>query len=366
LSNQILLFSDWLLSFFRSKRVPIPENPQKILLCNIANLGDVVISTTVLPLIKKRYPNCEIGFLVSSAAEIAIQNHPLVSRIHVFDHWYISTYGKCKAALHHWTHSRKAIKELRQARYDISINLYSYFPNALPLLARARIPVRIGYTTGGFSSQLTHPMKWDFADRYVGCAHLHLLTALGIEIAHESPLPSYDYKKNTSDYVVIHMGSSSRVKEWEMAKWIQLIRQIEKSGIPVLLTGKGEQEQLLCNEVASQTGSKNLCNRLNWPDFVSTIQEASLLIAVDSVTVHIAAGTLTPTIVIFAGVNSPHMWVPPAASCKPMMHRVPCAPCFNKSGCSSMLCIRGIAVTDVFQHVKSILTVIPREGSLVK
>ncbi|HSX38041.1 MAG TPA: glycosyltransferase family 9 protein, partial [Chlamydiales bacterium] len=223
----------------RPNRRPIPENPQKILLCNIANLGDVVISTTVLPIVKKRYPNCEIGFLTSSMAKVAIQDHPLVSRVHVFDHWYLSTYGKCKAALHHWKTRKRALSEIGQ--YDLAIDLYSYFPNAIPLLTKARIPIRIGYPTGGFSNLLTHPMKWDFPDRYVGIAHFHLLTALGIDIIDESPLPAYNYKKKSSKHIVVHMGSSSKLKEWEPKKWVQLIQRIEESDSEVILTGKGER-----------------------------------------------------------------------------------------------------------------------------
>ncbi len=333
----------------QKKESLIPENPKKILICNLANFGDVVISTTVLPVLKKRYPNCEIGYLTATATGKAVlKDHPLVSKVHFFDHWYLNRF-RCKAALHHIKSSRQALKEIREERYDLAIDLYSYFPNAIPFLARAKIPVRIGYPTGGFSNLLTHSVAWTFQDRYVGWAHLHLLEVLGIEIQKESPLPSYNYKKKTGEYVVFHMGSTSVLKEWDVKQWIQLALRFEAFGWAIVLTGKGDRERKLCREVASSTKAKNLCDQLDWMEFVMTIQEAKVVITVDTAAVHIAAGSLTPTIVLYAGINSPHMWVPPFHFCKLLMNRVACAPCFNKKGCVTMDCIRGIRVEDVYQ-----------------
>lgn len=325
LSNAILLF--WNKLYRRKKKTSlIPANPKKMLLCNIANFGDVVISTTVLPVIKKKYPHCDIGFLTSSASAVVLKNHSLVTRVHSFDHWYLHrSRSKCKAALHlpilqYCASRRRALQELNEIQYDMAIDLYSYFPNAIPLLAKSQIPVRIGYTTGGFSNLLTHPVEWNFYDRYVGHAHLHLLRTLGIDVSDESPLPSYNYKKEARDYIVVHMGSSDALKEWEPEKWVELIRRLEANGEKIVLTGKGERESALCRHVANTTSAKDLSNKLSWPEFVATIQEARLLISVDSVAVHIAAGSLTPTVGLFSGINSPPMWMPPFPLYKGIMH----------------------------------------------
>lgn len=349
LSNHFLIFMNHML-WWKRRNASIPQHPKKILLCNLANFGDVIISTTVLPVIKRQYPDCEIGFLASTAAgQNVLRDHPLIHRVHSFDHWYLqpSSLAKCKAALH-WGHS-KILRELKEIQYDLAIDLYPYFPNAIPLLEKSGIPVRIGYPTGGFSNLLTHPVKWDFADRYVGYAHLHLLQHLGIDISKESPLPHYRFFKKRSDSVVVHMGSSSSVKEWNVENWIHLVRRLEESQCKVILTGKGDREMLQCEQVAQNTTAKNLCNRLNWIDFVMTIQEARLLVAVDSVTVHIAAGSQTPTLVLFAGLNSPHMWIPPFPQCKGIMNRVSCSPCYKKAGCSTMNCIKGIEIEEVYK-----------------
>lgn len=351
LSNAILLF---LTKILRSKKRggSIPANPKRILLCNIANFGDVVISTAVLPAIKKRFPHCEIGFMTSSMSAIVLKEHPLVARVHRFDHWYLHRHlGILKTLLSHWTSRKRLLQELKQVRYDIVIDLYSYFPNSIPLLAKSGIPVRIGYTTGGFSGLLTHPVTWNFYDRYVGCAHVHLLSLLGIDPSKTSPLPSYNYAKTKGDYIVVHMGSSQKLKEWEPEKWIALIRKLQANGEKVVLTGKGAREGDLCQFVAAQTAAKDLSNQLNWMEFVVTVQEARLLISVDSAAVHIAAAASTPTLGILSGINSFHMWTPPSPCYIGMMEQVPCAPCLNKDGCSTMACIKKIGVEESYRNI---------------
>lgn len=308
LSNLILRF----LSFLAQKPTyipPIPKNPKKILLSNIANFGDVVISTTVLPLIKQAYPDCEIGFLTSTNSKVVLENHPLISHLHTYDHWYLH---KCKAALHFKT-CKRLLKELRQTSYDLAIDLYPYFPNTIPLLAKSGIPIRIGYPTGGFSKLLTHSMPWQFPDRYASYAHHHLLTPLGIDITQASPLPFYRYGRQTKPYIVIHMGSSTPLKEWEESKWIELISKLKKDGHTIFLTGKGDRETAICNRVAEKTGVKNLADQLNWAEFVLKIQEAQLVISVDSAATHITAAVKVPLIVLFSKINPPEMWAPPSS-----------------------------------------------------
>lgn len=354
-------FWNWAISslsfILRTRRrfFSIPK-PKKILLSNLANYGDLVISTTVLPVLKKHFPDCEIGFLAGNPmGQQVLGGHPSITWIHEFGHFYLNRarLGKCKAVLHHWKSRRKVIREIRRIGYDVAIDLYPYFPNAIPLFAQCRIPVRIGYPTGGFSKLLTHSAKWDFADRYVGYAALHLLEFLGIDLKDESCLPSYRKKEISNKAIVIHMGTADRKKEWGCENWVHLIRKFQ--GEKIYLTGSGKREEELCRKVAESTSAVNLCGKLAWEEFVSTIQGAKLLIAVDSVPVHIAAGSLTPTVVLFTGINSPYMWVPPSPVCKRVIKRVSCAPCFNKKGCAEMSCIQGILVNDVYKSAVGLL-----------
>ena len=122
----------------------------------------------------------------------------------------------------------------------------------------------------------------------------------------------------------------------------------------ICLTGAGQRELEMCTKVAKATQTTNLCDQLNWTNFVLKIQEARMLITVDTAAVHIAAASLTPTVALYAGMNSPPMWIPPSPACKSLIKRVMCAPCFQRKGCAQMTCIRGIEVDEVYRAALSL------------
>ncbi len=295
--------------FFRKEESNIPKDPKKLLVCNIAHLGDVIISTSVLPLLKQRYPDAQIDFLAGSHAAHVLLKHPLIDHVRIYNHPMMNRkVKKWLSALRlltgeNWLWSREKIEG-----YDIAIDLYSYFPNAIPILRK--IPVRIGFGTGGFSNMLTHVVPWYYEDCYIGQAHLHLLELLGIDITNASPLPDYRLTHEKSDEIVIHVASSTPKRDWELDKWIELIQKLGKK---IVLTGHGERDKKRCQIIAKKTNALNLCNALDFPAFVKRIQQAKLLICTETVAMHIAAASHTPMIALWTYRTKPQMWAPPHA-----------------------------------------------------
>lgn len=335
----------------------------RILVCNAASFGDVVISTVVLPVLKRQYPGCEIGFLTTLKTVEVLKEHPLVSYVHTINHWFCNREQSFyKAFFHYLIDLRRVIKEIRQRRYEIGIDLYShFFLSAIPILWRAKIPVRIGRFISGYSNLLTHIVPPSSPSDFTGQTHLNLLKILGIDISQESPFPYCFSQKNFSGlcpqkYVVVHMGSGYRLKEWDMQKWTQLVTQLIDQQEMVVVTGEGEREKIQCDQVAFNTGCLNYCNRLSWAEFVSVIQHAKLLISVDSVSVHLASAVQIPCVVLFAGISSIPIWKPPYSKCKVLMRPVACAPCLIREGCSRMSCIQEIQINEVLQSVNELQT----------
>lgn len=322
-ANFCLRWVDRVLRFCVTKKpMPLPPNPKRILLANIANLGDVVIATTVIPSLQKQFPNAKIDFLVNSMAKEVVAHHPAISIVHVFDHFYLRK--SFQALLRHFKTARAAKREIRSLHYDIAIDLQPFFPNAIPFLHRSGIPSLLGYATGGFGSLLTHsyPDECGF-DCYMGKNHLKLLEQAGMPISMDRPLPYYPSSGSgavSRDYIVVHMGSSRTEKKWVREEWVSLINQLQKMA-PVVLTGKGNREGDQCAVVAMETGAQDLSNQLDWQEFATIVQKAELVITVDSAAVHLAAASQTPCLVIFSEINPPSLWIPDYAKCKALIHR---------------------------------------------
>ena len=355
-------------TYFCTQNFTLPQSPQRILLSNSAHLGDVLILTTVLPVLKKAFPEAKIGLLIGSWSLQLVQGNPMIDWIHTADHWKlnradVSMWQKLKR---YWHTRRQALREIKDNRYEISIDLYPFFANFIPLLWEARIPVRIGYISGGFGSLLTHPQKWRNLNQHVSDYHVDLLKQLPIEKSHfvklQYNLPpnecnnEYEVERlltaasiDLSNYIVIHMGTGNRQKEWPIVKWQTLIEKLHVYGCNLVFTGRGKREadnaQLLMSQLSKCV---NACNKISWGAYISIIKRSKLIICLDSLAGHVAGAVDTPCIVIWSGLSNHHHWQPLSESRQILRYPMPCAPCYRSHGCMTMDCVHGVQVNDVY------------------
>lgn len=338
---------------------PVPP-PRRILVCNGAHLGDVVLATTVLPLLKQTFFGAQIGFLTGSWSQVVLEGHPSIDWIHTYDHWKLNraSIPLWKKLRQHLASRKAALASIREVYYDVAIDLYPHFPNAIPLLYDTGIPYRVGYTSGGYGPLLTHRLDWLEKGQSVATYHSDLLQLLGVQEKNETPslffpegmkLPEGLSEKR---YVIFHMGTGNAEKEWPIASWRELAERSAREGLTIVFTGRGEQERR--NIEAVREGiprTINLCDKLSWSAFVFLIHKTALLVSVDSAAGHIASSWKIPSVLLFCGINNQLVWRPVNENAAVLTESVPCAPCFRKRGCSSMHCIRGIPVERVFQEV---------------
>ncbi len=353
-----LFFCDFLCTFAPKKRTSV--TPRRILLSNLAHLGDVVLSTAVFQAIKEKYPESQIGFLGASASEIILQDHPLIDFVHIIDHWKLNRSSEpfLKKVLKYILQRRKAAREIRKQKYDVAIDLYPYFPNTSLLFWQAKIPVRIGYESGGLGKLFTHPHTWK--EQHVILAHLDLLK--DVDIASPLELPSPNLLKYhpirrlgspflDEGYVVIHMGSALKAKEWPLEKWAEVVSILSEKKVPIVFTGRGKREKDRIHKILAKAPyGVDLSDLLNWKEFCGIIAGAKVLVGVDSVAGHIASAYKVPTIVIYTGINSIEMWKPVGLK-DAFTSRVPCSPCHRKHGCLHMTCIRSVDTAKVAEKV---------------
>jgi len=291
---------------------------EKLLLCNIAHLGDIVIATSVLPVLKAALPHLKIGFLCSSSSSCVLQGHPEISWLHTLDHWKLNRTRmfKGKKALAYYATKTRAVDEIRNIGYDAAIDLYPFFPNAIPLLWKTKIPVRIGYKSGGFWPLLTHAIDWKEQHQYMADAHFDLLKQLPIEISRENLHYSFPRSHFTDrwglaeKFVIFHMGSGSKQKDWSEAAWREVAMGLNDRQI--VFTGKGREENESIQRVTQGLSHcLNLCDQLAWEDFCSVVSKASQIISVDSAIVHLAAAFAVPCVVLIVdSSNDAILWTP--------------------------------------------------------
>ncbi|MBS0652641.1 MAG: glycosyltransferase family 9 protein [Verrucomicrobia bacterium] len=276
------------------------------------------MSSAVIAEIRAKFPGCKIGFLVSKKSKVVLETCPPVDWVHEIHSWFVPGQPYWKNCLNYvhflFTQQRQLAKELAQIKYDAAIELRPFIPNIIPLFWKARIPVRIGFSSSGNSGLLNLPVEWN-CQEYLPYCYPSLLEKIEISLNdREKILPKISPKKDKpliagKPYLIFHLCSSDDRKELPIEFWNSLKLKCHSAGYSVYFTGMGNREKEIIDKVADNP-SFNLCNRLDWDQLVHHIQQAQGIVSVDSVPIHLAATFDVPTAAIFRSTNFSNLWKP--------------------------------------------------------
>lgn len=311
---------------------PIPENP-KILLCCWASLGDVLLASSVIPHIRRRWPLATIGFLCAPTSFSVIEGCKKIDNIHQVPSWMVFGQGKIRnlysLVYHFFAIYPKAIREIKKVGYDISIELHPFFPNCIPLMRRAGISRRVAFTSGGYDVWITDPVDFLDLGRYLPTLYPLLLEKIGIEIKEESQTSPASSLKGLCK-AVLHMGTSDPRKAWGSSYWGSLGRALKEKGYEIILTGKGKQDRALIAESGLESLGENLCDALDFQGLSKVIEEAALIISIDSLPVHLAALYGVPFVGLYLYNANVELWLPEAPNCYLLVHNACMRRCKEK------------------------------------
>lgn len=355
------------------RRVAAPlrvDPPRRVLVCNQAHLGDAILATAVLPVLRAHHPEAEIGMLVHPDAVRVAEAHRDIRHVHTVEHWHLNRRGESLPA-RLWRHqrsSREAVRTIRAVGYDLAIDLYHYFPNSIALLSRCGITRLAGWDSGGFGALLdvaaiNGPVPMPVLER-----HAALLLSLGMAPSEPlqpdlplsaAPLMAWQALARAHglppSYVALHLGAHDVHRRWPVDRWSAVATALTGRGHAVLLLGHGPAEVALCRQVVQACpGVVDLSGRLDWSGMLAAISQCSLLVAHDSAPIHVGAAYRRPRICLAAGINDLRVWLQRGPRSAVLMHPVPCAPCGHTSGCATMDCLRKVTPAEVLEAVATL------------
>lgn len=349
-----------------------PPQPKRILLMNGGHIGDIVIATSLLPVLRSAYPNAEIGFLTATWSHGVVRNHPEVTYTHCVDHWRMNRQEPSfvRKRLRYWRTRRQALKEIRALSYDISFSMHPWRADFLPLAWQAAIPVRAAFSNSLFAPLATVVAEYPDDDLPIhqGDCQVSLLSQVGIESHHarrrRSSLPATSDEAlnevrnllglsgaDRARYNVIHMGAGVQAKELPLSFWRDLACRLATDQ-PVVFTGRGARESSNVERVIDGLPScYNACDKLSWDGFVAAVRHADALYSVDSMASHVAAAVGTKCVAMFGGMNTIARWRPEAENCIIRSNPVPCSPCHHQHGCALMTCMEGFVPSEIISNI---------------
>lgn len=369
----IMSLLDWFGGIHPRRAAPLPDDRKlKVLVANWGHLGDLV---TVLPLIDflKRHPRvAEVGVVIGQWGLPVLALSNVATRVHVINHWALDRrpVSLIDKVFRYISQVSAISREIEAFRYDVSIDTFSTFPATHRITWRARIPFRIGFTSSGLGSYLTHPTHWTFDDdafatgpsRTLLYYQLRLLDHLIGSNRPKSLRASYpgftkidllpEKQPNNSRYIVLHLGPRD-FRDWPIEKWEQLARILIDKGWHLVATGAAGHEAEMAHGFSLRTGVQNLAGILSWQEFVTVLADASAIISVDTIAGHLGGCFGVRTIILTAGRQRIDLWRPNDPNAFMIRHPVDCAPCNRSRGCTIMACVRKIEIEEILRLIPS-------------
>jgi len=351
----------------RSPRKVDRSAPKRILILNGGHVGDTVMATSLVPILRSAYPDAELGFLTSSVSLMVVRNNPEIAFTHSVDHWKLnrSKQSLVSKVIHYLKMRRTVLKEIREKDYDLSLSIYPWYPDFLFLAWQAAIPHRVGFSRSIFASFAT--TLADVSDDSFtpqGARLAEILRPLGISNRdmgkRKASIPASDERAmrevcsllgveslDQHPYRIIHMGCGVEARELPLEFWREVATDLS-SRCTLLFTGSGQRE---CDQIAKVIGGLNncinACGRLSWEGFVAAVRNARILYGMESMAGHLAAAVGTECVFMMTGIAGVARWRPEGDRITVFTTHVSCSPCNRPAGCPEMTCLRTIRPKDI-------------------
>jgi predicted lipopolysaccharide heptosyltransferase III len=352
----------------------IAKDIKTILLIQLGDIGDVVLSLPCVRALKENFPGAALMVAVREKAGELITDCPWADGV-------ITINPKRRSLLEEVRCQMSFFARLRRFHFDLSVNLRMGDRSAiLTFLAGARQRISF-YDPDGRLWQnrvSTHLNRLDYqVGQYVGDYYSSLLAAYGIKTPYPLPrmeIPSDKLKtvevlfRNNKiplnqPVIALQPFSLWQYKEWGADKYLDLIHQLtSKCGLSVIIVGSPD-ERARAAEIVAEAGANvhNLAGATSIGMLAALLKACALFIGVDSAGMHIAAAVGTPTVTIF-GPSSAASWAPRGPEHLVVHSRLPCVPCRQK-GCAGRersRCLDELTVAEVMSAVETQLAKILR------
>lgn len=342
---------------------------RRLLLAQLADIGDLALTTPALAALRDAFPRATIDLLAFERA-LPIVPSDLVDAVIPLKR------GASGGRAFYAPANLRTVLSLRKRRYDTLVIFHHFTLRAgvfkFWLIAKASGAKRIV----GLKNENIGFLTDSIDDAGFGALHqaqywLELVALLGASgaprpaLVRREPRSSETARFANKPRVVLHCGSGgySSARRWPAERFAAVARGLREShSAQIILVGTGEDAPGIADPQA-----EDLLGRTTLPQLADVIANADLFIGADSGVMHIAAATGAPVISIF-GPSNADAWRPwaPGAQSVVLRSRVECSPCSYvghkigaREGCAARTCMKLVTTEQVLDAARRILDIQP-------
>jgi heptosyltransferase-2 len=303
---------------------------RNILIIQTAFIGDVILTTPLIEVLKKEYPDTEIDFLTIPASKVLLDTNPKIREVIVFD-----KRGKDKGL----RGLMQCANRLKQKNYDLCLTPHRSLRSAL-LSGNTRAKVRIGFNRSALKLAFTHIVKYE--SRYHEIErNLSLLSAIGLykkivypaiyeNAEDKKKVQSFFKTKNIENDIIFAVapGSVWPTKRWPEAYYLEFCQILSSKGIQVILIG-GAEDRELCNRISEKLSLvHNSAGYFSLRESYYLLKKCSGILTNDSAPLHLGMAAEIPVFAIFGPTVPEFGFAPFGAKSKIFeINNLKCRPC---------------------------------------
>ncbi|HWR38250.1 MAG TPA: lipopolysaccharide heptosyltransferase II [Patescibacteria group bacterium] len=328
----------------------------RILIINLAFIGDVLLSTSVARALREHCPQAVIDMLTIPLTQPIAAGNPFVNDVLIYD-----KRGRHKSVAAAW----KLAGELRRRRYDLAV-CTNFAPRGAMLARAAGIPRRLGYRAQRGEWFLTGAVavRRD-ASRHESEHYLDVLAPLGISTTDTSLAFSVCAadsaavrQKVVRDWnrpltLLCPVGSYPQ-KSWTRAGYARLLRELAVQTDCYLIGGAGEAAELQTINQQAGNVAGVLAGVLTLGELAALLKAARLLVTVDTGPMHLAGAVGTP-VAAFFGPTDPRTWGPRGDRDEIFRFPADCAPCWGRVSDCDHRCLEKLEEEKVIHTILNML-----------
>ncbi|WP_432738799.1 glycosyltransferase family 9 protein [Maridesulfovibrio sp. FT414] len=333
-------------------------NPKRILVCQLRQIGDVVLSTPSVALLHRKYPEAEIHVLTEDKCAQVFDNNPAISHV-----WRI-----VKKELRNPLKALSFYRSVGRAGYDLVVD-FQQLPRCRWVMMFCNAPVRLTYNPPWYNRLLYTNWPEFIPGGYAAKYKAGVLKPLGIEWDGERPeiFVSEQERKQAGaclkslgvgpvdPLITVDPSHRRHTRRWPAAHMGRLLRLVSEQRPEFrffLIYGPGEKDVAV--EVKDISGLGDKCVMLDKPGslrlMAALIERAELHIGHCSAPRHFAVGVGTPTVTIPGSSSS--AWTFPSPEHVEVVPDLDCQPCGSES-CTrgDLACLVQLMPEDVLKRV---------------
>lgn len=330
------------------------------MILRLSSLGDVLLTTPLLRILSKNFPNTLIDYIVGEEYTEILANNPYISNLIIYD--------KNKSIFNPLKNP-----DFLKAKYDILIDLQYNLRSRILTLNKSKVFKH-------YSKQRLHklsliylkkPLIKDFSVplNYMKSINFKEIKddGLGLEYWLAKDRSANEYLpfskkieiKNPLE-ITIAPGAKHFTKRWTIDGFVELIKKLKDIfNCNINLVGSSKEVSISAIiEKNVRLPINNYCGKLSITETTELIDNSDLVVCNDSGIMHIAAARRVPQVVIYGSTVPEFGFLPFRSSYEIVQQKVDCRPCshIGREKCpkNHFNCMNLIKADDVISKVNKI------------